>query len=337
MLPSSRLRRCLVLAAFVVSAAVIAGTPIALAQTGSPSPGATPGPSTTDADDVVMLSGSVSIPRGQTVQEIVVLRGRVSVLGVALGDVVVLDGSITISGQVGGSVVALNGPSRLARSATVRGDVLGATTVRVEPGATVEGDVRESVAFTPRGSLEALGFLLGPIAIACSVLVLGLALLLLIPRGADRVATAARTAPLPSLGWGVLLSLLLPIVAVAATATIVGIPLGLSLLLGLALVFLVAFTWAVWSVGRAMVGEPRSRWLAFLAGWALAAILGSVPVLGPLVWGVGSVFGLGAMTVAAWRARGSGGRHRRGYVELPEAEPAAEANTPAATGGFLDA
>jgi hypothetical protein len=62
-----------------------------------------------------------------------------------------------------------------------------------------------------------------------------------------------------------------------------------------------------------------------------------VPVLGPLVWGVGSVFGLGAMTVAAWRGRGSGGRHRRGYVELPEAEPAAEANTPAATGGFLDA
>jgi hypothetical protein len=53
--------------------------------------------------------------------------------------------------------------------------------------------------------------------------------------------------------------------------------------------------------------------------------------VGGLVWFVGAVVGLGAMTVAAWRARGSGGRHRPGgkmqpepVIEMVEAEPEPE-------------
>jgi hypothetical protein len=39
-----------------------------------------------------------------------------------------------------------------------------------------------------------------------------------------------------------------------------------------------------------------------------------------VVWAVGSIFGLGAMTVATWRARGRG-RHRVGRVSIPDALP----------------
>ena len=181
-----------------------------------------------------MLSGTALVPRGQAAGEVVVFHGRALVLGVAVGDVIVLDGPVTVSGQVSGSVIAINGPIRVSASASIRGDVLGGDTVQVADGATIEGDVRESVSFTPRDALSVLGGLLGPLAIAVSVLVLGLALLTIVPRGADRVATAARSAPLTSIGWGVVAVIVLPMVGAALSVTLVALPIGLALLLGLA-------------------------------------------------------------------------------------------------------
>jgi len=244
---SSPVRRAVFLGVFLLLAVA---APAARAQSATPSPTTAPGPTVAGAQDQVMLSGSVLVPRGLTVGEVVVFHGRAVVLGVSLGDVVVLDGPVTITGQVSGSVIALNGPIRVAATASVRGDVLGAEAVKVEQGATIGGDVRQDVAFTPRGTLSVLGALLGGAAIAFSTLLVGLLLMLLAPRGADRVASAARSAPIAAVGWGIVLVVGLPLLAVLAAATILGLPLGLSLLLALALVFLVGATWSIWSVGR---------------------------------------------------------------------------------------
>jgi hypothetical protein len=108
----------------------------------------------------------------------------------------------------------------------------------------------------------------------------------------------------------------LPLVAVAAMVTIVGLPLGLALLLAMSLLFLVGYAWGVFALGRVLVREPRSRWLALLAGWAVAAAVGLVPFLNLAAWSLGGMFGLGAMTVAIWRARAPRkvGRHRAGTI-----------------------
>ncbi len=336
MLGRPSLRGASALAVFLVvvsPAAVLAQTP------GGSTPTPRPGAETAGIEDQVMLSGTVAVPRGQTVGQVVVFHGRAVVAGVAAGDVVVLDGPVVISGQVSGSVVAMNGPIRLAATAFVVGDVLGGQGVRVDPGARVDGQVQENVSFTPRGTLAALGALLGAVAVAVSTLLMLLLLVAIAPRGLDRVATAARTAPFASFGWGLVLALGLPLLAVGAAASILGMPLGIALLLGFGLIALVGFASAVWAVGRLVVREPRGRAGALLAGWGIAAALGLVPFLNVAVWVLGSVFGLGAATVAAWRARGarSGrGRHRAGTVvarrpavaprpeEVPQAlEPAA--------------
>ena len=234
---------------------------------------------------------------------------------------VVLDGPINVAGgYITGSVVALNGPIRITGASLIGGDVLGGEKVGVEAGAKVGGQIRQNVGFTLQGPLGALGILVGGAAIAFSVLLLGLLLLLLAPRGADRVATAVRTAPLASFGWGLLLAIGLPLVCVALMVSIVGLPLGLTLLLALSLLFLAGLAWSAWVLGRLLVKPPRSRWLALLAGWAIVALLGLVPFLNLVVWGLASVLGIGAALVAIWRARGSarGGRHRVGGL-IPEA------------------
>jgi hypothetical protein len=78
----------------------------------------------------------------------------------------------------------------------------------------------------------------------------------------------------------------------------------------------VGYAWAVFAVGRLIVREPRSRWLALLAGWAIAAAVGLVPFLNIAAWSIGGMFGFGAMTVAVWRARAPRkvGRHRAGTI-----------------------
>jgi cytoskeletal protein CcmA (bactofilin family) len=272
------------------------------------------------AEDQIVFSGTVTVPQGERVGEVVVFSGRVEVHGVVTGDVVVLEGPVTVTGQVDGSVIAADGVIRLAESARVGGDVLAGEPVLIRPGAKVAGDTREETRFSLEAPLAVLGELLGPIAVSISVLILGLGLVLLAPRGADAVADALGAAPLASLGWGILVVLSIPVTALALVVSVLGVPLGLGLFLSLGLWWLVGLTWAAWCAGRALVHAPRGRVQAFLAGWAILAAVGLVPILNAAAWVLAPVLGVGAMLVAVWRAREGrrhDGRHRRGGLRPP--------------------
>jgi hypothetical protein len=298
---------------------------------------------TVTPSDQVVLRGDVVVPRGQSVGEIVVFSGSATVAGVARGDVVVIDGPITISGQVGGDVIAVHGRIRLQRTAQVAGSVRGGQDVDVAAGAQVAGEVRRGVRFTLSGPLDVLGPLLASAALAISVLIVAIALLLFAPRAIDPVTDAGRNAPFASAGWGLLVAIALPAAALVGGATVVGIPFGLALLLALGLFWLVGIAWTTWIIGRAVVKEPRSRWGSLFAGWGIGSAIGLVPFVNVAWWLLGSVFGLGAMVVAIWRAkkppepevgprprRERAGRHRVGRITIPEDAVIALPETPLA-------
>jgi hypothetical protein len=278
--------------------------------------------------DQIVLSGDVQVRRGQEVGEVVVLHGTATVAGVVRGDVVVLDGPIAVTGQVSGAVVSVGGSVALGASSRVLGDVLAHDRVIAAPGARVDGDVRQGVTFTFRTPIEALGAFAPWLAIWFSVLALGLLLLLLGPKAADAVTTAAAGSPWASVGWGSVAFVALPLAGVIGVFTLVWLPLGLGLLLSLFLMYSVGLAWSAFSLGRLLWHEPRSRVLAFVIGWAILAAVAAIPIVGGIVWVAGAAFGLGAGTVAIWRARGTtprergaGGRHRQGGkmpVVIPE-------------------
>ena len=297
----------------IVGLSIIGLSPAGALAQDTPAPGIA-------AEDQIVFSGTVIVPQGERVGEVVVFSGRVEVHGVVTGDVVVLEGPVTVTGQVNGSVIAADGVIRLAESARVGGDVLAGEPVLVRPGAKVAGDTRGETRFSLEAPLAVLGELLGPVAISISVLILGLVLVLLAPRGADAVADALGAAPLASLGWGLLVVLCIPVTAVALVVSVLGVPLGLAVILSLGLWWLVGLTWAAWCAGRALVHAPRGRVQAFLAGWAILAAVGLVPILNAAAWALAPVLGVGAMLVAAWRAREGrrhDGRHRRGGLRAP--------------------
>ena len=292
-----RVRRVLLVSTF----AVLIAPDVALAQDAP----------ALEAEDQIVFAGSVTVPRGERVGEVVVFSGRVTVNGVVTGDVVVLEGPVTVTGQVNGSVIAADGVVRLAESARVGGDVFASDSVFLRPGAKVGGESRSGVRFSFEGPLVALGKLLGPIAVSISVLLAGLVLLFLAPRAADAIAEAMASAPLASVAWGLLLVIAVPAAAVALVVSVLGLPLGLSLVLSFGLWWLVGLTWAAWCVGRGLVRAPRSRVTAFLAGWAILAAIGLVPTLNAALWTLAPPLGLGAMLVAVWRSRHGGGRRGR--------------------------
>ena len=64
--------------------------------------------------------------------------------------------------------------------------------------------------------------------------------------------------------------------------------------------------------------RATSRFVPFLVGWAILRAVALIPIAGLLGWLAATVFGLGAVVVAAWRAR-------RRYPAAPPAAPAAGA------------
>ena len=282
-------------------------------------------PGAAEPRDQIVLSGDVQVRRGQEVGEVVVLHGTATVAGVVRGDVVVLDGRIGVTGQVSGAVVSVGGSVALGPSSRVLGDVLAHERVVAAPGARVDGNVRDGVTFTFRAPIEALGAFAPWLAVWCSVLALGLLLLLVAPKAADTVASVAHDSPWASVGWGFAAFVVLPLVGVIGVVSLVWLPLGLGLLLSLFLLYSVGLAWSAFALGRVLWHEPRSGMLAFIIGWTILAAVAAIPFVGGIVWVAGAVFGLGSSTMAIWRARGAapraGGRHRQGG-KMPVVIPA---------------
>jgi Polymer-forming cytoskeletal len=251
----------------------------------------------------VVLSGPANVPQGQQVGDLVVFHGSSNVAGTIDGSLTAFDAPVTISGRVNGNVTVFNGRVELQRGANVTGDVVSQSAPVVASGATIGGTTSRLQTRTNWDGFGLASRLASWLAVSVSTLVVGLVLLWLVGRGAARILEAGRTRIGPAIGLGLLLFFGLPIVAVIALVTIVGIPLGIGLLAGLLLIYALGYSASAWILGRSILRGPTSWFLAFLAGWAILRILALVPILGGLIWFAAVVVGLGALILAIWGAR----------------------------------
>ena len=254
-------------------------------------------------EEFVVLSGRADVPEDEEVGDLVVFHGSSAVDGTVNGSLVAFDAPVTISGEVDGDVVVFNGRVELQDGANVTGDVLSRSEPVVASGATIGGETQRIQTNVDWEGFGWVGRLAWWLAVSVSTLVVGVVLLWLVGRGAPRIVEAGRTGVGPSIGWGLLAFFGLPILAIIALVTIVGIPLGLVLLAALGLIYAIGYSAAAWIVGRGILREPTAWILAFLVGWGILRVVALVPILGGLVGFAAVVFGLGALAVVIWRAR----------------------------------
>jgi len=265
------------------------------------------------SNDEIVLSGKVVVAKGETVRNVVIFNGPVAIDGTVSGNVVAFNGDVAISGTVDGDVTSFNGTVTLADGARVGGNLVTQTEPFIAPGATVVGSTQRTNARVFLGRFEWISTFAVWIAVSVSTLAFGLLLLGFAPRAAESVATAAIERVGPSVGWGAALFFGLPILSVIALVTVVGIPFGIGMLLGLALIYTLGYAASSLALGRVLVKRPTSRFLAYLAGWGILRVVALAPVLSGFAWFAATAYGLGILAVAA-----RGVRH----------EPAAVAVTP---------
>ncbi len=280
-------------AALLVLAALVAPAAAGAASTGDRS-----------GDAVVVVSGDVVVPRGETVDGVFIASGDARIAGRVDGDVIVLSGDAVVSGTVDGDLFAASGTARLLPSAEVTGDVgYGDEHPQVALDARVHGDVTKQDWPDLGGLFTWIGGILFWLAISVSMLVLGGLLLLIAPRAADALQARSRERLGPTIAIGVAILIVLPVTAFVAAITVLGLPLALGIGLALLPLGAVAYVTAAYALGRRVLKPPRERMLSFLVGLAILRVAALVPFLGALVGLAALVFGLGLIGGAIGAAR----------------------------------
>jgi cytoskeletal protein CcmA (bactofilin family) len=305
--------------------------------------------------DLIASAGTVTID-GRVDGDLVASGGQVKVAGTVNGDVLVASGNATISGRVDGDVRVAAGQARL--EGPVGEDVLlAAGQVTVAPGARIDGDLifgagqmtmdgavagsvlggtgnysrRGTVGGTEKVSVQEREGEKAPTVADrafdrlrryASILVVGVLMLLLLPRLVRRAAESVRSNPLVSFLIGILgfIGVIILLIAVVLVTVLLAIGFGLLGLGGLAgtvafagglavavicFLFLVAVAFgAQATVGLALgqlVVRGRSFGAAFGAlalGLVVVVLVSAIPVAGGWLEGLLVLFGLGALVLA---------------------------------------
>jgi len=285
----------LVLSVLLAVASVLVAAPAVAAPGGTQPRGG-------DGNQVV-ITGRVVVASQEKVDNVVILNGDTLINGRVDGSVFALNGDVTVRGFVRHNAIATNGRVVVAGGAHVGGDVTSREHARISPRATVDGDVRS---VNRRFALGGLGIAAAVIlwfAVVVSTLVFGLLMLVIAPRAADAFADAGRTAIGASIGLGIAAAVGLPIVGLILIASILGLPLGAIVLLTLGFLYMLGYVASAFFLGRLILRPPSNRFLGYLVGWGILSVAGIIPVLNVIVLIAATVYGLGMVVVAMFRAR----------------------------------
>ena len=145
------------------------------------------------------------------------------------------------------------------------------------------------------------------LAVSVSTLIVGALLVWLAPAALYAAERAVRERLGATIAFGIAIAIGVPLLAILALVTLVGIPFGVALLLAAIPVLVVAYVTSAWILGRLVLrNRSTSPWAALLAGWAILRAAALVPIVGGLVGLAATVLGLGALAVALWRGGRSG-------------------------------
>jgi hypothetical protein len=259
---------------------------------------------------LVSTSGDFTLPAGEQADVVVVVDGTATVAGTA-NVLVVVNGRAILQGATLENVFLVRSPAELDATTHVLNDVrTWDSSVTRAAGARVDGSVGD-VAGDVVGAaafLVAAAFLLW-IGVVIVTLLAALVLAAMAARQVRAAGALISHEPGKTALVGFVAMIGIPVLAVAAMITLVGIPVGIGLLLfvypALAFIgYLVAAIWiGEWLVGRSSPGVVRRRpYLAAVIGVVVAGILGFVPLLSFVI----SLFGFGAVVLAGWRVFRSG-------------------------------
>ena len=242
--------------------------------------------------------------------------GRVDISGNTGQYLKVFAGTLRLNGEVQGDADLTARSIEIGPAARIMGRLTyrSAEEAKIDPAAQIAGgttrltpEVSKSVAQAGRVALVV--FLIVKLVFLLGLMLLGTVLILVFPRFAQDAAGTIASDPGKSLALGLALLVTLPFAAMLFMMTVIGIPLGMTVLLFYPLALVIGYLTAAYFIGarsaaklRPGIAMTRGRQILSLVLALLAlAIIGLVPILGGLVIFIALLAGLGAWMLHGYR------------------------------------
>ena len=284
----------------------------------------------TREDVYVRVNGTVDLAAGESVDMLVAVNSEARVAGTVRDTLVIVNQTATVSGAVGRDAIVVNGTLRLERAARIGGDVVLINgELSQADGAVIAGGVMER-------SGASIGAELSRVTAAISFIAwLGMTLLFVLValgwaavggRQLSHVAGLLGARPGLAAVAAVIFWVAVPVVAFVAFVTVIGIPIGITLL--------VLVLPLLWGLGYVTTGTRLGFFLADLRrttpdlarpyleavlGVVIFQLIGLIPIVGGIVIALAGLFGAGAIVVHIWRRTVT----PRGRADMPPLDAAA--------------
>jgi len=309
------------------------------------------------AADIVQVGVDVYIDRDERVEgNVVVILGKIEVMGEVKGDAVAILGDVFVDGYVHGSAVAPTGTVEITSSGRVRRDVV-ASVIIDQPGSRIGGHKNYTGVRLPVGPGLFRGLYLSMFLIQLGLAVFLIFLILLghvfAGKNIATIKSCVSDSGVKSFFVGLItITLGVPVLFVLLLITVIGIPVAI-LVLPLAIVVAMIFGYAAIGLRlgeklaentKIVIKSQLGRTMAGVAAMLLIFVFGSVliiipftplRVLGWVLFGIGHAVtfiamttGVGAVVLTRFGTRPKKAPAREGAPALPPDSGKSSSATP---------
>jgi cytoskeletal protein CcmA (bactofilin family) len=285
-----------------------------------------------DADDLsdgftMRISGDYHLRPDDRVETLLVIDGDALIEGTVTDGLILINGDAVVRGVVDGDITVIRGELTLESTADVDDITLIRSDLEQQQGATVRGDIERNdrVLWPGFGILIGVIFYLG---LTVAVLLAGLIFAAIGGRQLSLSAASMGERPGRTILTGLIVAIALPIVAVLAFLTVIGIPAGIALLVFLLpalwfLGYIVAGTWfGTLMLSRRRAGDGEHPYGEALLGLGVLQVIGLIPGLGAVVFVLLGTWGTGALVTYALDGMRRPPAEARPAQQSPEPLPA---------------
>lgn len=262
-------------------------------------------------NNVTIMAGNLQLLSSASIGgSLVAIAGNVDLASSIGSDAMVIASNVRVSSEVKGNLEAYVGQLRITSRGFIGGNVeyKSNTEAWIEKGATIRGIVTQHPSFV-HGLVKGTWIqklLVGSKVIALLMnfiytFVIGLILIRMFPKNLEAALHALSAHPAKSLGYGLMLLILLPLVSLILLMTILGVPFALTLIaaniIGFYTAKIYSILWASnWLFGKA--GLKPNRLPALFCGMVVYFILVQIPYVGIVIAFAAMLFGVGCGILA---------------------------------------
>ncbi len=263
------------------------------------------------AENATIVGANVQGSPGSAINgNVVCIAGNVDIASTLKKNLTLVASNSRIAGKILGTLNAFVGQLRLTSKSFVGGDVEynSGSAAWVDPGAVIKGTLTHRPSFIKdivKGNwINAV--LLGSKLAALLMnflysLFIGFLLIRYFPRNLDSVLEALSDKPLKSLGVGIMILVLFPLVSLLLLMTILGVPFALTLIALNVVTFYTAKTYTIIWVSNHLCRKIKlkpNRVTTYGLGLILYFLLVNIPFIGTPIALATMLFGIGAGILA---------------------------------------